>query len=142
MGEPLVNETGGRIIDAGTHLLDRQISDKDGELVGKVDDLELTFPEGGAPGASPPFVSAILAGPGALGPRLGGGVGRVVSGTHAILHPSTRPGPARIAFGVVTKVAANIELAVSRDELDVVRVENWVREHIISKIPGAQHAPQ
>ncbi len=55
MGEPLVNETGGRIIDAGTHLLDRQISDKDGELVGKVDDLELTFPEGGAPGASPPF---------------------------------------------------------------------------------------
>jgi hypothetical protein len=142
MGEPLLNGTGRRVIDAGTHLLDRQMLDKDGALAGKVDDLELTFLHGGAPGTNRPFVSAILAGPGALGPRLGGAIARVVNGSHAVLHPTTRAELPRISFGVVKKVHAAVELAVSRDELDVVRTENWVRENIISKIPGAHHAPQ
>ena len=61
----------GRVLDAGLHLLDRQLVDKDGRLAGKVDDLELTFPEGGGP----PQVTAILAGPGALSRRIGGRFG-------------------------------------------------------------------
>ena len=31
-----------RVLDLNLHLLDRQIVDRDGHLVGKVDDLELT----------------------------------------------------------------------------------------------------
>src|SRR4029450_8950181 len=50
----------GRILEAGLHLLDRQLIDADGRLAGKVDDLELEFPEGGGP----PVVTAILVGPG------------------------------------------------------------------------------
>ena len=56
----------GRILEAGLHLLDRQLIDRDGRLAGKVDDLELEVPEGGGP----PVVTAILAGPGALSRRV------------------------------------------------------------------------
>jgi len=39
----------GRIFEAGLQLLDRQLIDKDGKHAGKVDDLELEFPDGGRP---------------------------------------------------------------------------------------------
>ena len=61
----------GRIFEAGLQLLDRQLIDKDGRHAGKVDDLELEFPDG----AGPPVVAAILAGPGALSRRLDGLLG-------------------------------------------------------------------
>jgi hypothetical protein len=53
----------GRVLEAGLHLLDRQLVDSDGRLAGKVDDLEIELPEGGSP-----LVTAILAGPGAARP--------------------------------------------------------------------------
>ena len=65
----------GRVVDAGLHLLDRQVIDPDARNVCKVDDLELTVPEdGGAP-----YVTAILCGPGVLGRRLGGVFRRVLN---------------------------------------------------------------
>ena len=39
----------GRVLEAGLHLLDRQLVDRDGRLAGKVDDLEFELPEGGPP---------------------------------------------------------------------------------------------
>jgi hypothetical protein len=137
--EPNPNETGNLIVDAGLHLLDRQIIDKDGLMAGKVDDLEVTFPEGGS---SPPFVSAILAGPVALARQLDGRLGRWIGSLHRRLHGSASPAPARVSFGLVKKVGTSVELTVSRDELDVNRGEAWVRDTIIAKIPGAGHEPQ
>ncbi|MDQ1537495.1 MAG: hypothetical protein QOE58_1888, partial [Actinomycetota bacterium] len=61
----------GRVRDLALHLLDRQVDDTEGKAVCKVDDLELTVPEDGGP----PYVSAILCGPQALGPRIGGLLG-------------------------------------------------------------------
>ncbi len=133
-----VNESARRVIDAGLHLLDRQIVDKDGRLAGKVDDLELTFPHGSM--SDPPFVSAILSGPGALAPQIGGRLGKWIAAAESRL--SDQPGPARISFGVVKRIENDIQLIVSRDDLDVTRLEDWVRDTIISKIPGARHAPQ
>src|SRR4029453_5839 len=52
--------------EAGLHLLDRQLIDKDGRLAGKVDDLELELPSGGGPPVGP----ALLPGPGAPRPGL------------------------------------------------------------------------
>jgi sporulation protein YlmC with PRC-barrel domain len=128
-----MNETGKRVIDAGLNLLDRQIIDKDGMMAGNVDDLELTFPSDGGP----PVVTGILAGPGALARRLGRRSGAWLESVHSRLHPAEQPGPARIAFGVVKRVADHVEVVVSRSELDVSRFEQWVREKIIAKIPGA-----
>ena len=52
------------------HLLDRQVVDRDGLMVGKVDDVELTLtPDGRWE------VTGLLAGPPALVPRFGGKLG-------------------------------------------------------------------
>jgi sporulation protein YlmC with PRC-barrel domain len=130
------NETARRVIDAGLSLLDRQIMDKDGLMAGKVDDLELTFPEGGV---STPFVSAILSGPGALAAQIGGSFGRWIASVERRLRPSAEGAPARISFGVVKRITEHVELIVPRSQLDVNRGEEWVRDVIIGKLPGAHH---
>jgi sporulation protein YlmC with PRC-barrel domain len=126
-------EAPGRLLAAGLELLDLQILDIEGRMAGNVDDLELTFPkEGGAP-----YVTAILAGPGALAGRLGGRMGLWLESVHQRLHPHESPSPARIPFGVVKTIGNHVELTVPRKELEVTRFEDWVRDRIISRIPGA-----
>ena len=66
------------ILFVGFDLLDRQILDRDGQDVGKVDDVEFGLDEHGVP-----YLTALLVGPHALGPRLGGWLGRLVSGVAA-----------------------------------------------------------
>jgi len=131
---------GGRTIDAALSLLDRQIVDCNGRLAGKVDDLDLTMPEGGDGGA--PMVTAILAGPGALARRLGGHLSSWIESVHARLHPSSEPEPARIPFGVVKRLDCTVELSVPKADLELSRFEDWVRDSFVGRIPGADHAPQ
>ena len=127
----------GRRFDAALHLLDRQLIDKDGRLAGKVDDLELTFPEGGGP----PLVTAILAGPGALSRRIGGRLGGWLEGIANRLREGDEDEPARVPFGVVKEIGSSIDLHVAKAELDSDRLEAWTRDHLIGKLPGAGDAP-
>jgi hypothetical protein len=128
----------GREIDAALNLLDRQVVDPEDHMVCNVDDLELTVPEdGGAP-----YVTAILAGPAALAPRFGGLLGRWVLAVQQRLHPAEAPEPARIGFGVVDEVGSRIRISVRREELWVNAFEDWCRENVIDKIPGASHASE
>jgi hypothetical protein len=127
-----MSEVARRTIDAGLYLLDRQIVDKNGLLAGKVDDLELTFPDGTE---EPPFISAILSGPGVLARRVRRREGGWLEALSTKLTEQTDP--PRISFGVVKKIDNHVELTVSREHLDASRLEAWVRDHIISKIPGA-----
>jgi hypothetical protein len=112
-------------------LLDSQILDKSGHMCGNVDDLELTL----QPGRAAPYVSAILAGPGALAHRIGGRLGAWIESVHMRLHPEQ--GPARIDFECVDRVWHQVELNVRCDDVDTHRFEEWVAEHFIGKIPGA-----
>jgi hypothetical protein len=123
----------GRIVDAGLDLLDRQIVDVDGRMAGKCDDLDMPSPDGG--GA--PSVTAILAGPGALASRIGGRPGRWIASVHARLQDPEPTGLASISFGVVKRLGVVIELSVHREDLQVMRLETWVRDRIISHIPGS-----
>jgi len=128
----------GRVLDAGLHLLDRQLVDKDGRLAGKVDDLELTFPEGGGP----PQVTAILAGPGALSRRLGGRFGAWLEAVANRLRDGDDDHPARIPFAVVKQIGSAIDLSVAKAELETDRLEAWTRDHLIGHLPGARDAPE
>ena len=125
----------GRVLEAGLHLLDRQLVDSEGRLAGKVDDLELTLPEGGGP----PLVTAILAGPGALSRRVGGRLGAWLEAVANRLRGDTRP--ARVPFTVVKEIGSAIDLHVARAELETDRLEAWTRDHLIGKLPGAGDAP-
>ncbi|MDT4974257.1 MAG: hypothetical protein QOG98_15 [Pseudonocardiales bacterium] len=124
-----------RILDLHLHLLDRQVIDPAGRFVCKVDDVELDIDESGRP-----FVTAILAGPRALGPRLGGRLGRWVSAIGRRLADGQSPDPPRIDFALVSDIGSAISIVRSSDQVDVNALERWVDAHIISRIPGSGHA--
>jgi sporulation protein YlmC with PRC-barrel domain len=128
--------SGGRRLYGGLHLLDRQIVDVDGAMAGKVDDVEL---EPSADGESF-HVVAVLSGAGALGPRLGGRLGRFIAAVHGRL--ADEPVPARIPFGVVSDVGNHVTVTLGREHLESNRLEAWARDHLVDRIPGADHAPE
>jgi sporulation protein YlmC with PRC-barrel domain len=120
--------------DLRLRLLDRQVVDRDGGLICKVDDVEF---ERGRDGSW--HVVALLSGPQALGPRLPGRFGRWVMavGRRLSLHPDVAP--RRIPFDRVTDIGSAVTVDRARDELDVAVLEDWVREHVIDPIPGSRH---
>lgn len=130
-----IEPAAGSTVDAGLHLLDRQVCDREGRLLCKVDDLELQE----APG-EPPAVVAILVGPPALGRRLGGVVGRLVCGVHHRMVSRPDKGPLRIPFTAVRRFRSSVELSVTGDELELGELEAWLRVHVVARIPGADHA--
>jgi sporulation protein YlmC with PRC-barrel domain len=134
---PVTETVPGRRYDAVSHLLDRQLVDPDGKLVAKVDELELADLGDGRL-----TLTAVLTGPGALGPRLGGRIGQLVVAVWRRLHPAQRPEPGRIPFRHVVRVDSAVHLSMHRHELAVDGFEVWVREHVVSRIPGARHDPE
>jgi hypothetical protein len=128
----------GRVLEAGLHLLDRQLIDSDGRLAGKVDDLELELPEGGGP----PVVTAILSGPGALSRRIGGRAGAWLEAVANRLRDGDDRHPARVSFGVVKRIESAVDLSVAKADLESNRLEVWTRDHLIGHLPGAGDAPE
>jgi hypothetical protein len=118
----------------GFHLLDRQIIDVAGQLVGKVDDVELaTGPDGR------PYITALLVGPHALGPRLGGWLGRSVTAVARRLHVAEHPDPVRIPYDRLGEVSSAVNLTIRRELLPEPALEEWLREQVVGRIPGAGH---
>lgn len=124
-----------RHFDLRLHLLDRQVVDADGRLVCKVDDLELQLDNEGRP-----YVTAIIVGPRAVGPRLGGRLGRWVTAIAARI--SDRDVPPAIDFAEVTDIGSAVKVSRRRPELAVDPLEVWVDKHIIERIPGSGHASE
>ncbi|WP_264029036.1 hypothetical protein [Cellulosimicrobium sp. SH8] len=123
--------TGVRVVDARLHLLSRQVLDVDGEPVTTVDDLELVAAVGTARDAvpgEPAEVGAILTGP-VLVTRLLGG-----------RPPASRW--ERVPWSDVGHVGTAIELTVRADSLDLHWTEDWLREHVVGRVPGGRHDPE
>jgi hypothetical protein len=111
--DPGTNRLDDRL-DALLSLMDRQIADRDGRLVGKVDDLELTEQEDGDLN-----VTGILTGPAALVARLGGNHDRGLLGWWQRLSPARgdRLVPGWIDIDDVEALGSGVELSVVRDGL-------------------------
>ena len=122
----------GRRYDAALHLLDRQVLDPDGRMVAKVDDLELVDREDGRL-----EIAAVLTGPGALAPRLHGRLGELVLAVWRRLHPSEQPRPGRITMADVVRVDSAVHVGRRRDDLALDGLEQWVRAHVVDRLPGA-----
>jgi hypothetical protein len=128
----LTTGTRAKALHAVLHLLDRQVRRQaDGHLLCKVDDLEIQLDDQGRP-----YVTAILAGPLALGPRLGGVPGRLMTGLARLLRPEQDPQPHRIGMIEVTEVTNVVTVTDTPQDL---ALERWTREHLIEPIPGADH---
>lgn len=129
------NETTGRVLHARLHLLDRQVVDHDGGgLLCKVDDVELDVD------ADVPVITAMLCGPQALGPRIGGRPGTWILAVHRRLHSDPDPRPARIGMDRVLEIDTAIR--IDARGLDLEGLGEWVENHIVKRIPGATNAPE
>jgi hypothetical protein len=126
----------GRQLWAGLELLDHQIVDANGHMAGKVDDLELELPE---EPDSLPFVTAILSGLGGLAGQIGGETGKWLGSIEQRISHPDGGGTGTISFGVVSRIGEHVEVSVPRESLDSNRAEQWARDVIVNKIPGAQH---
>jgi sporulation protein YlmC with PRC-barrel domain len=115
-------------------LLDRQIVDRDGQPVGKVDDLELTADDDGGW-----QVTALLVGQQVLGRRLGGWLGTMMESVARRLEPTPSTGPIRIPYDLVASVESAVTLSVRRELLADPPLESWLRDHFVGRIPGASH---
>ena len=124
--------TAARVLLTALHLLDHQLVDADGTLVGKVDDVEIQVDrDEGA------HLGALLSGPGVLASRLGHtGYGRWRERMeHDIDGPSGRT--ARIPVAAVRSFDATIQLNLPATQLAPYGSERWVAEHVIGHIPGS-----
>jgi len=129
--------TSGHGMDAMLDLMDRQIVDHDGGMVGKVDDVELEEREDGRL-----VVSGLLTGPGALGPRLGGALGSITTAVWSRLSGRPADSPKRIDVSAVAGYGTVVELAISRRAADVDGFEDWVRDRVICALPGVGEGPE
>jgi hypothetical protein len=121
-------------IDIGRALLDRLVTDVDGLPLGRVDDIELRIPEAGGP----PVIEAILCGPMALGPRLGGRVGTWWLSVGRRLRPESNPEPVRIPLALVTELRpGEVRLSISRDDAGTLQLRDWVLDKLIAPLPGS-----
>ena len=123
-------------LDALHQLLDRQIVDTHGRMVAKVDDVELQERPGGRLA-----VTALLTGPGALGPRLGGALGALTSRSWSRLTGNRPTDSNRIDYTSLSAVQTTIRLAVPHTAVAVDGLEEWVRTRIIDALPGAGEGP-
>ena len=107
--------------DAALHLLDRQVVDVEGRLVGKVDDLELTESVDGSL-----VPTGLLIGLGALLPRFGDRLGSWLGERHRQLQPSRADhgAPGVVELDLVADVTSEVQLSVPRDGLVRRRVED------------------
>jgi sporulation protein YlmC with PRC-barrel domain len=99
-------------IDGALELLDRQLLDVEGRMLGKADDVELTQTERGL------TVTALLTGQVALLHRLGGRLGNELVTKYVQLRPSetNRSRPWRIDIDDVERLDSAVHLRVKRDE--------------------------
>ena len=128
-------DAAGRVLDLSLHLLDRQVLDTDGRMVCNIDDVEFTVPDDG----SAPYITAILCGPGALGPRIGGLLGHWMVAAHRHLGRRREDAPDRIGFELVTDIGSATTVARTRRELGICAGEDVVRAYLVDRLPGARH---
>jgi hypothetical protein len=121
-------------------LLDHQIDGPDGTPVAKVDDIELLISDGGL------TATALLCGPGALGPRLPGRLGTWTTAIWRRLSLEQHPTPIRFSLNDVRSIGSALTLTpeAARAAKDRLTLERWLGQHLIDRIPGsgARSAPE
>lgn len=119
-------------MDVVRDLLDKELLDANGRQMGRVDGLLMELREG-----EPPRITSISIGGTTLTQRLPGFVGRWLSAF--ITRWGLRKGrPFRIDWSHVTEVnTTSVRLDVDSDQTPAMSTAHWVRDHIITRIPGA-----
>ncbi|RUW27477.1 hypothetical protein [Mesorhizobium sp. M4B.F.Ca.ET.013.02.1.1] len=113
-------------------LLDKQVVDRRQVKIGKVDGLVAELRHG-----KPPRIVAVELGSITLARRLGSRPGRWVAWLAARLGGERHAEPHRIAWKKVRNIGVDIEVDVDVRRAAIFDWQDWLRDHIIGRIPGA-----
>lgn len=134
----IADTTGARTFDGSIliRLLDHQIVDGEGRLIGKVDDLALR--EDG----DELVVEWLMVGPAALAPRYPGVLGRWGWAVWRRLNDPDDPGVVMVPVSEIQEIRSDVVVGeAARDALLAsFGLENWLRRNLIGRIPGAKGA--
>jgi hypothetical protein len=118
-------------VDVVLDLLDRQLVDRDGRPLGKVDGVGMTWRRG-----EPPRITHVEIGAATLARRLPRPFDRALDWLARRLGP--RGGePYRIPVSRILHIETDVALDLDARRTPALAIETWVRDHVIARIPGA-----
>lgn len=120
-------------MDLVRDILDKQLLDREGKPMGRVDGLVMQVGE-----RSRPRITHIEIGGATLAARLHPVFERVTNRLARLWGPR-RPRPVRIPWSHVETVGRDIKLDVEAKEWGTIAWETWIARHIIEHIPGSGH---
>src|SRR5215212_9904964 len=117
-------------MDLVRDLLDKNVVDRNGREMGRVDSIVLVVGT-----EKPPCVSAIEVGPAVLADRIGPALGRWVSGLERALGVDEGR-PLRIPFAQILDARDHVKVDLAFSETSAATVEQRLRRWV-SSIPGS-----
>jgi len=118
-------------MELGQALLDQQVTDRNGEQMGKVDGVVVELRR-----EKPPRVAALVIGGGTAAERVHRGWGRWLLRWRRRWGPREDE-PFEIPWSKVRKIGVDLKVDLEAERTPALAWEHWVRERIIGKIPGA-----
>jgi sporulation protein YlmC with PRC-barrel domain len=130
---PRFRRAGQTPYDLVLRLLDHQVVGSDGQLIGKVDGLELVRD------GDELWVTGLGVGLAALADRMPGRLGDWMAAVWRRFHPKQHPLPTIVPITHVTSIGSSVALDQEASEAlaRTLGIELWLREHVVSRIPGA-----
>jgi sporulation protein YlmC with PRC-barrel domain len=112
-------------------VLDKQVHDRRGRKMGKVDGIVLELREG-----QPPRVDHLEVGAVTLARRLGPSWGRLMEAIDVGFGVSDGA-PLRIPFARVGEIGIDVQVDVDAESTRAWDWERWLRRHVVERIPGS-----
>jgi sporulation protein YlmC with PRC-barrel domain len=119
-------------MDLLREILDKQVVDREQVKIGKVDGLVAELRQG-----KPPRIVAVELGSITLARRLGARPGRWMARLAARLGGKRHAEPHRIAWNKVRDIGVDIGFDIDVQQTAIFDWQDWLRDHIIGRIPGA-----
>ncbi|GAA3065410.1 hypothetical protein GCM10010520_11500 [Rhizobium viscosum] len=113
-------------------VLDKQLLDRNGVKMGKVDGIAAEL----RPDA-PPRVVAIEVGAIVMARRLGRRPQHWITWLASRLGGDRHARPHRVAWSAVRNIGVDVELDVAVSDTAIFDWQDWLRDSVVSKIPGA-----
>jgi sporulation protein YlmC with PRC-barrel domain len=112
-------------------VLDQQVIDRKGELMGKVDGVVLELRNG-----KPPRVARLVIGGGTAARRVNRRFGEWLVRWRRRWGPKNDQ-PLEVPWSKVLKIGVDVKVDLDAERTSAFTWEHWVRDHIIGRIPGA-----
>ena len=117
-------------MDLIRELLDKQIIDRNHRKIGKVDGVVVELRA-----SKPPRIAAVELGVSTLARRLSPTPRRVLEFLTG--HTPRQNKPHRVDWNKVRDIGVDIKLDIDVRDTKIMAWQDWLRDHIIGRIPGA-----